>query len=187
MPITDTLITAAGTPRALTGEPANLPPLIWPGDDECDAARAAWNLHVDERPACICVATQVENVQAAVAYARAGGLQIAAQTTGHLSQAPPPLERTMLLKLALHDGDFAVDPRARVVRVKAGATWGDVVDAVAPHGLAAMHGSSPSVGVIGYLLGGGAVVLRASARARGQPCPRVRGRDSGRTRAACRR
>jgi FAD/FMN-containing dehydrogenase len=31
----------------------------------------------------------------------------------------------------------------------------DVVDAVAPHGLYALHGSSPDVGVAGYSLGGG--------------------------------
>ena len=61
----------------------------------------------------------------------------------------------MLLKLRLHDGDIHVDPDRDTARIKAGAEWEDVVDAVAPHGLAAMHGSSPNVGVIGYLLGGG--------------------------------
>jgi FAD binding domain len=161
MPTTETLITVAGAPGARTATPARqrataeLPPLMWPADAEYDAARAAWNLAVDQRPACICVATRVEHVQAAVAYARANGLQVAAQSTGHLSQTLPSLERTMLLKIALHDGDVAVDPIARVARIRAGAKWGDVVDAVAPHGLAVMHGSSPSVGVIGYLLGGG--------------------------------
>jgi FAD/FMN-containing dehydrogenase len=161
MPTTNTPISSAGAPIALAGAladqaaTAQLPALIWPADEHYDRARAAWNLHVDQRPACICVATRVEHVQAAVAYARANGLQVAAQSTGHLSDTLPSLERTMLLKLALHEGDVAVDPVARTVRIKAGAKWGDVVDAVAPHGLAAMHGSSPSVGVIGYLLGGG--------------------------------
>jgi hypothetical protein len=103
MPITDTLITAAGPRRAITREPAHLTALIWPGDDEYDSARAAWNLHVDQRPACICVAAQVEHVQAAVGYTRANGLRLAAQTTGHLSQTLPPLDRTMLLRLALHE------------------------------------------------------------------------------------
>jgi FAD/FMN-containing dehydrogenase len=39
--------------------------------------------------------------------------------------------------------------------VAAGALWEDVVDAAAPHGLYPLHGSSPTVGVIGYSLGGG--------------------------------
>lgn len=129
--------------------------LIEPGSEHYDAAREAWNLDVDQRPACISVATEVAHVQAAVHYARAHGLTLAPQTTGHLSQTLPSLERTLLLKLALHDGHIEVDPVARVARIRAGARWGEVVEAVAPHGLAAMHGSSPSVGVVGYLLGGG--------------------------------
>ena len=160
MTYSHTIIPADETVRAQTVEPvsratAELPPLIWPESAEFDVVRQAWNLHSDQRPACVCVATRVEHVQAAVAFARANGLRVAAQTTGHLSQTLPSLERTLLLKLRLHDGDVTVDPHARVARIKAGARWGDVVEAVTPHGLAAMHGSSPSVGVIGYLLGGG--------------------------------
>jgi FAD binding domain len=130
-------------------------PLIEPGHAEYDAARAAWNLSVDQRPAAICIATEVEHVQSAIAHARANGLKVAAQTTGHLSQTLPSLNDTLLLRLSLHDGDIDVDPYERVAKIKAGARWGDVVDAVTPYGLAVMHGSSPSVGVIGYLLGGG--------------------------------
>ena len=143
---------AAADPIAITTAP---PALIWPGSDEYDTVRQAWNLHADQRPACVCVARSVEDVQAAVSYAREAGLTVAAQTTGHLGQALPSLERTLLLKTALHDGEVQVDPVRRRARIKAGARWGDVVEAVTPHGLAVMHGSSPSVGVVGYLLGGG--------------------------------
>jgi hypothetical protein len=141
------------TPATSTASAA--PALIWPGDDGYDAARQAWNLQADQRPACICVARTVADVQAAVAYARDAGLTLAPQGTGHLGQALPSLEGTLLLKTALHDGKVEVDPVRRTARIKAGARWGDVVEAVTPHGLAVMHGSSPSVGVIGYLLGGG--------------------------------
>ena len=48
-----------------------------------------------------------------------------------------------------------VDPERRTVRVAAGVLWQDVVEAAAAHGLAALHGSSPDVGVVGYSLGGG--------------------------------
>src|SRR5690349_7959498 len=129
--------------------------LIHPGHELYDVARASWNLAVDQRPACICVATEVEHVQSALAYAREHGLTVATQSTGHLSETLPSLENTLLLRLDLHRGAVEVDAVERVARIKAGARWGDVVQAVAPHGLAVMHGSSPSVGVIGYLLGGG--------------------------------
>lgn len=134
---------------------AQLPAIVLPDDQAYDTARRAWNLAVDQRPAAVCVATSVAEVQSAVRYARANGLRIAPQATGHLAAAIGSLDRTLLLKTALHDGDLEVDPLARRVRVQAGARWGEVAEACAPHGLAAMHGSSPTVGVIGYLLGGG--------------------------------
>jgi len=130
-------------------------PLVLPHSPHYDTARRAWNLVADQRPAAVCVATCVEHVQAAVGYARARRLRVAAQTTGHLAQTLPDLAGTLLLRLELHDAHVAVDPVARTARIKAGARWADVVEAVAPRGLAVMHGSSPSVGVIGYLLGGG--------------------------------
>jgi FAD/FMN-containing dehydrogenase len=48
-----------------------------------------------------------------------------------------------------------VDPDRRVARVGAGATWGQVLAAAAPFGLAPLSGSAPSVGVTGFTLGGG--------------------------------
>ncbi len=48
-----------------------------------------------------------------------------------------------------------IDPAARIARVQAGAVWLEVVEAAAEHGLAALAGSSPDVGVVGYTIGGG--------------------------------
>ena len=55
-----------------------------------------------------------------------------------------------------------VNPHLMVARVEPGALWGDVVAAVAPHGLAALAGSSHDVGVVGYTLGGGVSWLARS-------------------------
>jgi FAD/FMN-containing dehydrogenase len=43
----------------------------------------------------------------------------------------------------------------RIARVEAGAKWRDVIAAAATHGLAPLNGFSGTVGVSGYLLGGG--------------------------------
>ena len=48
-----------------------------------------------------------------------------------------------------------IDPDARTARAEAGVIWIEVVEAAAEHGLAALAGSSPDVGVVGYTLGGG--------------------------------
>jgi hypothetical protein len=51
--------------------------------------------------------------------------------------------------------DVHIDPVSRTARVGAGALWMDVTGPAAEHGLAALAGSSPDVGVVGYSLGGG--------------------------------
>ena len=48
-----------------------------------------------------------------------------------------------------------IDPVNPTARVEAGVLWLEVVEAAARHGLAALAGSSPDVGVVGYTLGGG--------------------------------
>src|SRR6185295_5504701 len=48
-----------------------------------------------------------------------------------------------------------IDPVARSARAEAGVLWAEVSNAAAEHGLAALAGSSPDVGVVGYTLGGG--------------------------------
>src|SRR5262249_47324383 len=73
----NTTITTGTTPQAS---------LIHPGHELYDVARASWNLAIDQRPACICVATEVEHVQGALSYARDHGLTVASQSTGHLSE-----------------------------------------------------------------------------------------------------
>ena len=52
-------------------------------------------------------------------------------------------------------GGVEIDRRTRLARVEAGVVWLEVVEAAAQHGLAALAGSSPDVGVVGYTLGGG--------------------------------
>jgi FAD/FMN-containing dehydrogenase len=48
-----------------------------------------------------------------------------------------------------------VDPERRTARLGAGATWGDVIEAAAPFGLAPVSGTNPTVGVTGFTFGGG--------------------------------
>ncbi|KIF68584.1 Mitomycin radical oxidase, partial [Streptomyces sp. AcH 505] len=52
-----------------------------------------------------------------------------------------------------------VDPARRTAVVAAGARWRHVLAATTPYGLAPLNGSSPSVGAVGYTLGGGAGLL----------------------------
>jgi hypothetical protein len=60
----------------------------------------------------------------------------------------------MLLRTSRLTG-AEVDAQARRARVAPGALWRDVVEPASEHGLAALAGSSPEVGIVGYTLGGG--------------------------------
>ncbi|MDQ2621971.1 MAG: FAD-binding protein [Actinomycetota bacterium] len=149
-----------------------MPELIRPEDDNYDSARLAWNLAADQHPAAIVIARSADEVVDAVNWARENGLRVAPQTTGHGAPGLPDLSGTLLLKTALYqgDGDIEIDSNAATARVPAGAPVGDVVAAAAERGLALLHGSSPTVGLVGYLLGGG---LSSYSRTYGLACNRV--------------
>jgi FAD/FMN-containing dehydrogenase len=123
-------------------------------DDGYDSARQAFNLAVDQRPAAVAYPCNAQEVAAVVGFAREHGLLVAPQATGHNAGPLGSLENTILLKTSgMHQ--VTIDPERRIARAEAGVLWEDVVDAAAPHGLVALHGSSPDVGVVGYSLGGG--------------------------------
>jgi len=125
-----------------------------PGQAGYDQARQAWNLAVDERPAVVVVAGSAADVAQAVRYARARGMRIAPQGTGHGAAPLEPLDGAMLLRTT-RMRQVDIDPAARTARAQAGAVWQDVIVPAAEHGLAGLAGSSPNVGVTGYTLGGG--------------------------------
>src|SRR6516165_1655406 len=125
-----------------------------PGQAGYDQARQAWNLTVDERPSVVVVAESVSDVVEAVRYARTHDMRIAPQGTGHGAVPLEPLDGAVLLRTTpMRQVD--IDPAASIARVEAGAMWQDVVVPAAEHGLAALAGISPNVGVAGYTLGGG--------------------------------
>ncbi len=128
--------------------------VVVPSDEAWDESRRAWNLAADQRPAAVVVPENVGDVIEIVEFAREAGLRVAPQGTGHGAMAMGDLADTMLVKL--HKlRSVTVDPETQTARVGAGTIWIEVVEAAAEHGLAALAGSSPDVGVVGYTLGGG--------------------------------
>jgi FAD/FMN-containing dehydrogenase len=125
-----------------------------PGDHGYDQARRAWNLAIDQRPAAVVFAESATDVARAVRFARAQGMRIAPQGTGHGSEPLEPLQGAMLLKTS-RMRRVEINPAARTARAEAGALWQDVTGPAGEHGLAALAGTSPDVGVTGYTLGGG--------------------------------
>ncbi len=144
----------AAEPITTTHELPDGGTIVVAGDPRWDAARAAWNLAVDQRPAAVALPRSARDVAVVVSFARRNGMSVTAQGTGHSAAVHGDLRDTLLVKTD-QMRTVEIDPGRRVARVGAGVTWSEVVQAAAPHGLAALAGSSPDVGVVGYTLGGG--------------------------------
>lgn len=129
-------------------------PIASPGRPGYAEAIASFNVHPSPAPAETIIARSTADVQAAVRYARARGLEVSVISTGHSIATSQPLDGALLVRTAF-DAPVVIDAEARTAVIPAGVRWGAVAEAAAPHGLAALHGSSPSVSAVGYLLRGG--------------------------------
>ncbi|BBX71411.1 FAD-binding oxidoreductase [Mycolicibacterium psychrotolerans] len=119
-----------------------------PGYERC----APWNVAASVTPAAVVLATSPEDVAGTVRFAAAHGFTVTVQATGHGAVEVGPGTIMVQTSAMKH---CAVDVVNRTARVDAGARWQDVLDAATPHGLAPLCGSAPSVGVVGFLTGGG--------------------------------
>jgi FAD/FMN-containing dehydrogenase len=102
-------------------------------------------------PQLAVAAGNVADVQRAIEHAAENNLPVTARATGHGATS---LTEGVLVATNGFDR-VHIDPAAMVADVGAGVTWGTVVEEAARHGLAPPSGSSPTVGVTGYTLGGG--------------------------------
>ena len=93
------------------------------------------------------------DIRRAVLTARANGMRVAVRATGHGTFAEPS-PGTLLIDTS-QMRSVLVDPDRRTARVGPGATWGDVIEAAAPFGLAPVSGTHATVGATGFTFGGG--------------------------------
>ncbi len=128
--------------------------VVTPQSESWDAARQAFNTTVDQRPELIAFPAGVDDVVEIVDFARQHGLRIAPQRTGHNAEPIESMDGVILVKTDRLRG-VEIDVERKRARVASGSKWGDVVPRASELGLAALHGSTPDVGVAGYSLGGG--------------------------------
>ncbi|MES1193735.1 MAG: FAD-binding oxidoreductase [Solirubrobacterales bacterium] len=140
-----------------------------PGDAGYDDARVAWNLAVDQRPVLVAEPRTADDIAAVVRFARQEGVRVAPQGTGHNAVARTGVDESILLNTRLMR-EVEIDFEGRSARVEAGALCADLTAPASELGLAALAGSSPDVGLVGYTLGGGMGWL---ARAFGLCCNSV--------------
>jgi FAD/FMN-containing dehydrogenase len=125
------------------------------GDEGYDGEVAGFQTAVRHRPVVVVAASSADDVVDAVRLARARGVRVAVQATGHGARSPAD---GVLITTRRMSG-VRVDPAARTAWVEAGARWSAVIEKAAAHGLAPLAGSSPGVGAVGYTVGGGVGLL----------------------------
>lgn len=129
---------------------------LHPGDDGYDVERRGFQLAGTLNPSLIVGATTAGDISAAVRHAAANEMPVTVQATGHGFAMPVD---TGVLITTKRMNEVRVDAAKRSAWVDAGARMSDVVEATAPLGLAPVGGSSPLVGAVSYVLGGGLSIM----------------------------
>ena len=131
--------------------------VVGPADNGWDIARQAFNLTIDQRPELVAFPASASDVVRLVEFAKQEGVRLAAQRTGHNAGPLGDLRGTVAsaTKTSTMSRCGEMERESRRAKVAAGAQWQDVLAAASELGLAALHGSAPDIGIVGYSLGGG--------------------------------
>lgn len=128
--------------------------VLGPDDPDYDETRRVHNGLIDKRPSLIARCKTSADVAAALAVARAGGLEVSVRGAGHNVSGKAVTDGGVMIDLSLMK-DVMVDPDAATVTAGGGVTWGELNDAAHEHGLATTGGIVSATGVGGLTLGGG--------------------------------
>ncbi len=128
--------------------------VIQPGDADFDQARRVWNGMIDKTPALIVRCASVDDVKAAVEFARAHELLVAVRGGGHSVAGHGTCDDGLVIDLSLMRA-VQVAPDERLAVVQPGLNWGGLDRATQAHALAVTGGIVSATGISGLTLGGG--------------------------------
>jgi FAD/FMN-containing dehydrogenase len=140
--------------------------VVTPDDAGYEDARKVYNAMIDRRPGVVVRPANVEDVIAAVNFARESSLDLAVRGGGHSVPGFGTVDDGVVIDLSRMRG-VRVDPENQRARAEGGATWGDFNAATHEFGLATTGGIVSTTGVSGLTLGGGIGYL---ARGSGLSC-----------------
>jgi len=128
--------------------------VVLPQDSSYDEVRAVWNAMIDRRPAVIVQCKGTDDVERALAFARASGLEVSMRGAGHNIAGNATCDDGIMIDLSTMK-NVRVDPGKRRAYVEPGATLGDLDAAAQAQALATPVGINSTTGIAGLTLGGG--------------------------------
>ncbi len=124
------------------------------GDAAYDDARRVWNAAIDRRPLAVAMCADESDVQAAVRFAAAHGVEVAVRCGAHSMSGSCVVDDGLVIDLS-RINHVNVDPDARRAKVGGGTLLGALDAATQEHGLAVPVGLVSHTGIGGLTLGGG--------------------------------
>lgn len=128
--------------------------IIVPGDAKYDKARQVMYGGVDKKPAILVCCKSVTDVQKALAFAKANGLEIAVRSGGHSAAGHSTTEGGLVIDLREMKG-IEFDVAGKTAWAEAGATAVQFTEEAAKRKAAVGFGDAGSVGLGGIVTGGG--------------------------------
>ena len=131
--------------------------VVVPDDPEYEAASTVYGTVYGQpgTPAVIVQVSDAADVGVAIAFARSHGLELSVRSGGHSGSGFSTNIGGLVIDLRRLSTVEVIDPARDLVRIGAGATWGEVAVKLGAAGLALSSGDTVSVGVGGLTLGGG--------------------------------
>lgn len=143
-----------GLPASLVGK------AVEPGDREYGRVRSTY-IYAGS-PGLVIRATSPQDVSDALAFARTQDVPLAVRSGGHGISGRSTNDGGIVIDVGKLDTVEVLDRSRGLVRLGAGARWGDVAAALTPHGLAISSGDYGDVGVGGLVTAGGQGFLARS-------------------------
>nr|BFE78009.1 hypothetical protein GCM10020093_006100 [Planobispora longispora] len=126
---------------------------VEPGDRGYDDARSTYVW--PGSPGLVLRPSTPGQVAEALTFARRQNVPLAVRSGGHGISGRSTNDGGIVIDVGAMNGVEVIDRERRLVRVGAGARWGEVAEALAPYGLAISSGDYGDVGVGGLATSGG--------------------------------
>jgi FAD/FMN-containing dehydrogenase len=128
--------------------------LLLPSDDRFEPSRKLWNSAITTQPEMIVQAAGVSDVLAAIDFAGSHDLPFSVKAGGHGAAGYALVQGGVTVDVSRLSG-IRIDPRLKIARVEAGATWKNVGAELSSFNLAIPSGKLSTTGVAGTTLAGG--------------------------------